>query len=302
MSELDLKIIECILARWSVAEILNVLNIDFACFQNRLRTLVDSGFSFKPEYYNNGDIKFTIDKDLKYTQDRDGNIITNKSDNNCFEAVIISDVHLGSQFERIDILNRVYEYCAREGIHIILNGGDFIDGVVGKGFRDLQVRQAEQIETAINSYPYDSSIINFLILGNHDYYALSKCRQNIANVLKIYRTDIVPISFERGRVVVRNSGITMFHPIHITDIPAVRDSILIKGHTHIMNYYNRNGFLYVQPSALVDFDGNDKFYLLRLQVNFKKGYFAEGLLTQVLINDFSVVNEMPFTLKRKKVK
>ena len=303
LSELDLKIVECILAKWSVTEILKVLNIDFRFFQERLHELEKSGFTFSPEYYNNGSIKYTINNNLKPSTDKLGNIIVNKNDDNYFETVIISDVHLGSDFERLDVLNRVYEYCVREGIHIILNGGDFINGgIIGSNFRDLQIKQAQQIDAAIHNYPYDPSIINFLVLGNHDYYALKNCFQDLTNVLKTYRPDIIPLGYQLGRIMVRNSGITMFHPIHENKLPVVNDSIVIKGHTHKMDYYNRSGPLYVQPSALVDFDGNDKFYLLRLRVYFNHGYFSEGLLTQVLINDFSTVNEMPFTLKRKKHK
>lgn len=304
MRELDLRIIELILAKRTVGEILEALQISFEELQFHLRELKERGFNFNPEYYYNGSIIYSIDNRIVPYSDNNGNIIVNKNNANYFEAVIISDVHLGSQFERIDILNKVYDYCVREGIHIILNGGDFIHGVIGNDFRDLQIKQALQIEQAIKDFPHDDSIINFLVMGNHDYYALSKCKQNLASVLKIRRPDIVSVGFGEGHIRVENSGITLLHPIFSSKgkQAVFKDSIIIKGHTHILDYNNQSGLLYIQPSALVDFDGNDKFYLLKLKVNCNHGYFRDGVLTQVLINDGTIINEMPFTLKRKKCK
>ena len=46
--------------------------------------------------------------------------------------ILISDLHFGSKFERVDLMNIVYDYAIKNNINLIVIGGDLIDGTFGR--------------------------------------------------------------------------------------------------------------------------------------------------------------------------
>ena len=57
----------------------------------------------------------------------------------------------------------------KNNIHIILIIGDYIDGIkIGRQESKMHTDPLEQMEYASKIYPFDSNIVNFLALGNHD--------------------------------------------------------------------------------------------------------------------------------------
>lgn len=59
-------------------------------------------------------------------------IITELQENN-LKLLVISDLHFGNELERIDLVNRAYNYCIKNNIHIILCTGDIVDGSYSSG-------------------------------------------------------------------------------------------------------------------------------------------------------------------------
>lgn len=49
------------------------------------------------------------------------------------KLLAISDLHFRNELERINLINRAFNYCTKNGINIILCGGNFIDGNYNKG-------------------------------------------------------------------------------------------------------------------------------------------------------------------------
>ena len=66
-----------------------------------------------------------------------------------------------------------------------------------------------QIEYFIKKYPYDKSINNFMIFGNHDYHSLHFDGFDISKTIKNSRYDIIPIGFGQGNVNVKNDNIIL---------------------------------------------------------------------------------------------
>ena len=64
-------------------------------------------------------------------------------------------------------MDRIYNYCISNNIHIIFFGGDLVDGTFGKNTRIDNID--EQLAYIMKKYPFDKSIINFGVLGDHDY-------------------------------------------------------------------------------------------------------------------------------------
>ena len=78
-----------------------------------------------------------------------------------------SDQHLCSHFERLDVLNLLYDIYASEGISIVLNCGNWIDGEARFNKNEIHTRGlTKQIEYAIKVYPYRAGIKTWFIAGD----------------------------------------------------------------------------------------------------------------------------------------
>ena len=153
MSESTIKILELINQKKSLNEITETLNISRKKLYSILRQVKLQGYDIDRKYYYNGDIIYKP-RNTFFTYEGI-NIITNQGDTT-FDALLISDLHLGSEFERIDKLNQAYDYCIKEGIHIIIICGDFIDGMYGP-YKKHHSNIKEQIDYALEKYPFDKT-------------------------------------------------------------------------------------------------------------------------------------------------
>lgn len=212
MSESTLKLIELIKQKKTANEIAQELNISNKQLFNRLLQLKNLGFDFKRKYYYSGDIVYSFYNDISISQPSNSvDIITSPEDQE-IEAVVISDLHLGSVDERVDLLNKVYDYCVKNNIHTILNAGDIIDGMMGPN-QKLHNNIFEQIEYAIKKYPFDKNILNYAVLGNHDFNALYRSGKDLALVLQNYRHDIIPVGYGTAEINIKNDKIVLRHPL-----------------------------------------------------------------------------------------
>ncbi len=84
---------------------------------------------------------------------------------------IISDTHLCSEAERLDLVNKAYDDFASQGITTVIHAGDLMDGWnVYRGHEQF-VKTAggmNQARYCIQNYPQRKGIKTFFISGNHD--------------------------------------------------------------------------------------------------------------------------------------
>ena len=59
--------------------------------------------------------------------------------------------------------------CEIMTLHIIINGGDLIDGSFSKGVQKIDDPIC-QLDYVIKNYPFDKRILNLICLGNHDFF------------------------------------------------------------------------------------------------------------------------------------
>lgn len=290
MNESTLKLIELIKQEKTANEIAQELNISNKQLFNRLLQLKNLGFDFKRKYYYSGDIVYSFYNDISISQSPNSvDIITSPEDQE-FEAVVISDLHLGSVHERVDLLNKVYDYCVKNNIHTILNAGDIIDGMIGSS-KKIHNNIFEQIEYAVKMYPFDKSILNYTVLGNHDFNSLFSSGKDLALVLKNYRHDIIPVGYGTAEINIKNDKLVLRHPLIVSNnepITLYHHIVMFKGHHHAMEIkHGCGGDCIVKVPSLSNVNVRGDYCppsALRIRLTFKNGLIWCIIIEQLLIN------------------
>ena len=256
MNDINIKIIELINENKGLIEISNILNLSEKQIYVRIKQLINYGYNLIPSYSYDSDIHYNLKKEQIHHIDNNRiNITMHKSDNQ-FRCLVISDLHIGSIDADIKLIDTVYDYAIKNGINIILNCGDNIEGdytTYQKNLKDVY----SQVGHFIKKYPYDKSIKNFMIFGNHDYHSLHYDGLDISKVIKNSRYDIVPVGFGQGNVNVKNDNIILFHKLYEGFIPVINsEKIVLSGHSHMMKTKLRDIFWIGIPT--LSYKSNDK--------------------------------------------
>lgn len=152
------------------------------------------------------------------------------------EIIVTSDTHYGSIYENYDYIRLVYDFAKKNNIRTIINGGDFIQGT----YRPLKYPNRnvfELTEEVLDRYPYDESIHNYILLGNHDYTLLKK---SIDTTFELFqkRDDIKIMGLKQLYIKWKEYLVFMYHYIPKVRMYTPRLNTLIKlyGHHHDYNY------------------------------------------------------------------
>lgn len=284
MTELNNIILNMIKDNKSLNEICDKTNLSSKQLFYRLYLLRLKGYNFNHNYYYNGNIKYELSKN----RGRNSNItlITDICDNN-FKAIIISDLHLANKKERIDLLNKVYDFSINKNYNIIINAGDVVDGLVGninnKKYSDI----IKQIEYALKVYPYDKNILNFICFGNHDYDSLINYGINIETIFDIKRHDLVSLGYGYGSLYIKNDLIRVAHP-KCRNLPGdfCEKGLIIEGHTHSVSFKENGYGRIIQVGSLSDVIGKYPPGFMTLNSE-----FVNGILGRSNIESFLYIND-----------
>jgi len=255
MNETIQKLLELIDDNRSFNEISNILNLNRDELYQYINLINNEGYNLTRKYYYDGNIKYKLNREQ--VNDNKVAIIT-PHDLRKLEFLIISDIHLSSCKERLDILNKAYDYCIINNIHLILVVGDIIDGYLGY-LPKINNTSYEQVDYCIKTYPYDKSIINFLVLGNHDYSILKEDGLDLGVALINKRHDMVVTGYGEGKIYLKNDFIVLRHPLKIPKeyYETYNRALIIKGHTHksrVWTDYN-NSIIYAPTLSDINVDG-----------------------------------------------
>lgn len=298
------KLLSLIKQNKTVNEISSELNLSNKQIYNILRLIVSKGFDFDREYYDNGDIIYSPKNPLiQDKQDNKNATIITQPGKNDFRAIVISDLHIGNSLQRLDSIKRVYDYCAKEGIHNIFICGDLIDGTYGQSEKIIEEPE-KQIDFFIKNYPFDKSILNYAILGDHDFSSLYYCSQNLAGVLYNYRHDIVPIGYQLGHINIKNEKIILMHKFsnkfkkcnsNLTKITDFRKKLILQGHYHsefsVESIKTNYVALIPSLSDIRDMSKEKCPVAIKLQIVFHKNVFSSLEFTPLLIGDTVIPKE-----------
>lgn len=307
MNEVNKKILNLIFKEASLSEISHLTNLDPRKVWQRINALKRIGYNIKEKYYSNGDIVFSLSTQLPLTVKQNAPIdLYSFTSNQSFKALIISDLHFGNINERTDLLYRAYDYCAEEGIHIILNCGDFIDGFLGRKEK-IYENGYEQLKHALKKHPFDNGIISFVVLGNHDASTLDRQGIDISKGIKNSRPDIIPLGYARGTINIKNDSISLCHSIKGTSLASKisygsDSSIICFGHSHKTKIdFKTPSKLYIDVPSLSNLRFSEDEILpgaIEIECSFNKGFFETIIIKSLLFGKrIYKTNEMLLTLR-----
>lgn len=276
-------------------EICEIFNISFNQLYDELLKLKTKGIKYSRKYYSDGSIKYNkITKLKKLNENVNKTIITDNQEDN-IKFLLISDLHFGNEFENLGLIDRAYNYCIKNGINIILCGGDFIDGSFSKSPQKI-TDLYDQIEYFIKNYPQDKNILTFGVAGDHDFSTLKRASLDIIEICNNRRHDIIIGGYNNAEINIKNDKIHLFHNILGGRMHSAQAPIILCGHLHKYMTQQKNNSLYITLPTLSNIN-QQMPSALELDVSFSKGYISSAVIKHLYFGtqDF-VLSESEFNL------
>lgn len=226
------------------------------------------GMRYTRSYYSDGSIKYkkistmqALKSYMNVSQSK--TIITDINENN-MKFLLISDLHFGNELERIDLIDRAYNYCVKNGINIILCGGDLIDGAFTKGKQKISDLY-QQIEYFIKNYPQDKNILTFSVAGDHDISAFNTTSLDIVEMCNNFRHDIIIGGYNNAEINLKNDKIHLYHHIENGSLLQTSAPIILHGHSHqYLTEIKNDSLTFCSKKSLISKVG-DELRLLMLE-------------------------------------
>ncbi len=285
------KLLQLLRAGKNNREICEVLNISSDQLYDELLKLKNRGIRHSRKYYSDGSIKYSnvsTMQDLKNYMDanQDRTIITDSKENS-MKFLLISDLHFVNELERIDLIDRAYNYCIKNGINIILCGGDLIDGAFTRGSQKISDLY-EQIEYFIKHYPQDKSILTFSVAGDHDISAFNTASLDIIEMCNNFRHDIVIGGYNNTGINLKNDQIHLYHHIEAGVMRQTTAPIILHGHSHKYSTEMKKNSLNITIPTLSNIN-QPMPTALELDVYFSKGYIANLVIKHLYFGEQDIV-------------
>ena len=184
------------------------------------------------------------------------------------KLLMISDTHLASKYDRIDILRYLYEKAEDNGTNYVLHSGDLTDGLSDRPEQIYSLKEASYVgqrDYVIDKYP-QTNIQTYLISGNHDLWWFKKCGADICKDIANQRDDIIYLGSDCEDLHIGKLKIRLFHgkggmsyaksyklQKYLDGIPMEeRPHILQTGHIHQAFYMKQGKTHCFQTSCLQD--------------------------------------------------
>lgn len=182
--------------------------------------------------------------------------------------LLISDTHLCSKYDRLDILRYLYGKAEDRGIKYILHSGDFTDGRSNRPEHIYELKETSyegQVDYCVDKYPTFSGK-TYVISGNHDDWWYKSTGSEIVKAIAKRRDDIVYLGSDVADLKIGKLKIRLFHgkggnayaksykvQKYLDSIPLEeRPHILQTGHVHQSFYMKQDDTHCFQTSCLED--------------------------------------------------
>jgi len=135
---------------------------------------------------------------------------------------ITSDNHIGSKYERLDVLNALYDRFADYGVKTVYNCGNWIDGECRFNKYDIYVHGINsQIKNFIEKYPQREGMKTYIISGDdHEGWYVQREHVDIGQLMEdtaknAGRDDLINLGYmERDIVYKKGKGQSIIRVIH----------------------------------------------------------------------------------------
>ena len=182
--------------------------------------------------------------------------------------LLISDTHLCSKYDRLDILRYLYAKADERGVKHILHSGDFTDGRSNRPEHIYELREPSyegQVEYCVEKYPTFSGK-TYVISGNHDDWWYKSTGSEIVKAIANRREDIIYLGSDVADMKIGKLKVRLFHgkggnayaksykvQKYLDSIPLEeRPHILQTGHIHQSFYMKQDDTHCFQTSCLED--------------------------------------------------
>lgn len=214
-------------------------------------------------------VDFIDGKIVKLKKPKQNNDVYEISNNNeHLKLLLISDTHLCSKYDRLDILRYLYGKAEDNGVKHILHSGDFTDGRSNRPEHIYELKEHSyqgQIDYCVEKYPAFSGK-TYAIQGNHDNWWYKSNGSEILRPIANAREDIVYLGSDVADLKIGKLKIRLFHgqggiayaksykiQKYLDTIPAnEKPDILQTGHIHQAFYYKQDNTHCFQTSCLED--------------------------------------------------
>jgi len=190
---------------------------------------------------------------------------------------VCGDNHLGSKYERLDALNALYDLFESEGIKVVYNTGNWIDGEARFNKHDLHTHgMGNQVDYFIQNYPQRKGITTYYIAGDdHEGWYVQREGVDIGKFTELKardqgRKDLVYLGYMEADVVLKapqgKTTIRVHHPgggsAYATSysvqkiVESYQDGekpdVLLVGHFHKSEYLPVRGVHCIQTACTED--------------------------------------------------
>ena len=289
--DLTFTLIELLKSNISTKEICDILKVDEITLYKLLLEIKNKGVSFLRKYNVNGEISYQRIKKFKEIKKANNKnntkTIYTPNSSKSLKTLAISDLHIGNEAERLDLLDRAFNYCIKNNIHIIFCGGDIIDGAYSSGNQKI-TNIYKQTEYFIANYPHDKSIITFAVGGDHDYSALYRYGVDIAEMCNNYRHDIVIGGFNNTIINMKKDKIQLYHYLKAGMLLNVNPSLIFHGHFHNFQLKMQQDRLNIVLPSLSDI--TDTYpQALEVTLNFKDEFIESTDIKQIVFDQKDII-------------
>lgn len=145
-----------------------------------------------------------------------------KNEYGFYKMGVCGDNHLCSRYERLDVLNALYDRFESEGITTVYNTGNWIDGEARFNKHDLHTHGLDnQIKYMIEKYPQRKGVVTKFITGDdHEGWYTQREGVDVGRKLQLEsiavgRTDLVYLGhMEHDEIIKAPNGQTKLRVLH----------------------------------------------------------------------------------------
>lgn len=293
MTDIQEKVLNMIQEGKTAREISQALNVSTKQLINILQSLRNNGYNYLNKRFSiNGEIK------LKSTDNfinRD-KIIKLEDYPSKMDFLLISDTHLGSKHDRIDLLDKTYNYAEKNNIKTIFHLGDVINGVNTQ--EDSKNKSIDtQLQYFLKKYPCSENIITYIIKGNHDYNGI-----DIQSFIEANRLDIIVFPSLYQILKIGNDKIVFTHNKYKTVKP-YGCKIYISGHSHKYKTISSPSSLNITVPSISDIKINDALEsgIVRMELIMTDDFIAKANLTHsIFLPEITTCSEQSYTFEKQK--
>jgi len=187
---------------------------------------------------------------------------------NHLNLLFISDTHMCSKHDRVDILNYLYDEAVKRGVDAVLHCGDISDGMYTN--RPQQIYELrchgfdEHLDYVVKRYP-KTELKTYFIGGNHLDTYIRNGGSDFGKAISRERDDLIYLNPDTAKIRLGNLGILMHHGsgqkayslsykiqryAETIDDPKIQ--IIMQGHFHNAMYMYYMGKHCFQVGSLVD--------------------------------------------------